>query len=281
MSAARASLSIGVAIGAVGADARWWLESARRLDDAGYSGVWCWDHFVGKGDPTVPVLEQWTTLAAAAAVTRRIGIGSWVANVMHRHPAVLAREAATVQGISSGRLTLGIGIGGSDRGHHAYGIDFPDPHERAARLEEAVAVIRALWTGGPVTRPGRYYRLEGAVAFPRQEPIPRILVGGGTPAGVRLAARIGDGWAAESPGYEHLRGRYLEALAGTGRSRADVRIVVGFGGGRTGVDALAGSPWILARAETTARWSELDVDEVVLTARTQADIDGLVAAGER
>ena len=274
-------LPVGVAIGSVGADVAWWLESARRLDEAGYAGAWCWDHVMGKGDPTVPVLEQWTTLAAAAAVTRRIGIGSWVSNVMNRHPAMLARMAGTVQAISGGRLTLGIGIGGFPREHRAYGIDFPDAAERAARLEEAIGVIRALWTGGPVTVPGRFYPLDEAVAFPRPEPVPRVLVGAGTPAGVRLAARAGDGWAAESDTYESLRDRYLEALAAAGRSRADVRIVVGYGGGRTGVDALTGSPWLEAPGETAARWAALGADEIVVTARTTADIDRLVAARER
>jgi alkanesulfonate monooxygenase SsuD/methylene tetrahydromethanopterin reductase-like flavin-dependent oxidoreductase (luciferase family) len=274
-------LPVGVAIGSVGADVAWWLESARRLDEAGYAGAWCWDHVMGKGDPTVPVLEQWTTLAAAAAVTRRIGIGSWVSNVMNRHPAMLARMAGTVQAIGGGRLTLGIGIGGFPREHHAYGIDFPDAAERAARLEEAIGVIRALWTGGPVTVPGRFYPLDEAVAFPRPEPAPRILVGAGTPAGVRLAARAGDGWAAESDAFESLRDRYFEALAAAGRSRRDVRIVVGFGGGRTGVDALAGSPWLEAPGETAARWAALGADEIVLTARTTADIDLLVAGGGR
>jgi alkanesulfonate monooxygenase SsuD/methylene tetrahydromethanopterin reductase-like flavin-dependent oxidoreductase (luciferase family) len=271
-------LPVGVAIGSIGADATWWLESARRLDEAGYAGVWCWDHMMGKGDPTVPVLEQWTMLAAAAATTSRIGIGSWVSNVMNRHPAMLARIAGTAQAVSDGRLTLGIGIGGFLREHRAYGIDFPDAPQRADRLEEAIAVIRALWTGGPVTRPSRFYPLEAAVAFPRPEPAPRILVGAGTPAGVRLAARAGDGWAAEADTYEALRERYVEALAAAGRPRTDVRVVLGFGGGRTGVDALAVSPWIEAPGETAARWADLGADEIVLTARTAADIDRLLTA---
>ena len=269
---------IGVALGSIGVDAAWWLASARRLDEAGYARIWCWDHFMGKGEPTVPVLEQWTTLAAAAAVTRRIGIGSWVANVMNRHPAVLARETATVQAISGGRLTLGIGIGGFAREHRAYGISFPGVSERVARLEEAIAVIRALWTGGPVTRPSPFYPLEDAVAFPRPDPLPSILVGAASLGGVRLAARAGDGWAAESDTYEKVRDHYLEALADEGRARNAVRVVVGFGGGKSGVDALAGSPWIEAPAETAARWAELGADEVVLTARTTADIDRLVDA---
>jgi len=274
-------LRIGVAIGSVGAEADWWLENARRLDEAGYAGIWCWDHVMGKGDPSVPVLEQWTTLAAAAAITHRIGLGSWVANVMNRHPAVLARMAGTVQAIAGGRLTLGIGIGGFPREHRAYGIEFPEARERAERLEEAIGVIRALWTGGPVTRPGHFYALDGASAFPQPDPVPPILVGAGTPAGVRLAARAADGWAAEEPTFEGLRERYLDALAGAGRTRAAVRIAVGFGGGRTGVDALAGSPWIEDPAGTAARWAELGADEVVLTARTTADVDRLIEAAAR
>ena len=158
-------LPIGVALGSVGATAAWWLESARRLDAAGYRGLWCWDHFVGQGDRTVPVVEQWTILAAAAGATSRIGLGTFVTNVMNRHPAVVARMAGTLQGASGGRFTLGIGIGGAPREHRAYGIEFPDVDERVARLEEAVAVIRALWTGGPVTRPSRFYPLLDAHAF--------------------------------------------------------------------------------------------------------------------
>ncbi len=173
------------------------MESAQRLEAAGYRGVWSWDHFTGRGDPTVPVLEQWTILSVAAGATSRIGIGTFITNVMNRHPGVVARMASTLQEASGGRFTLGIGIGGAPKEHRAYGIDFPAVEERVARLEEAVAVIRALLTGGPVTCPGRFYPLDGAYAFPRPDPAPRILIGGGSRAGVRLAARIGDGWAAE------------------------------------------------------------------------------------
>jgi alkanesulfonate monooxygenase SsuD/methylene tetrahydromethanopterin reductase-like flavin-dependent oxidoreductase (luciferase family) len=279
---ARSRLPIGVALGSIGVDAAWWLESARRLDEAGYDGLWCWDHFIGKGERTVPVLEQWTMLSAAAAATGRIGIGSWISNVMNRHPAVLARMAGTVQALSGGRLTLGIAIGGHPAEHRAYGIDFPGVAERVARHEEGVAVIRALWTGGPVRRPSRFYPLHDAVAFPRPEPLPSVLVGAGTPAGVRLAARIGDGWAAESDTFEKLIDRYLEALAAEERPRDSVRIVVGFGGGKTGVDALAASPWIEAPDETAAQWQARGIDEVLVTARTTADVDRLVeAAGRR
>jgi G6PDH family F420-dependent oxidoreductase len=274
-------LPIGVALGSVGATAAWWLESARRLEAAGYRGVWCWDHFTGQGDRTVPVLEQWTILSAVAGATSRIGLGTFVTNLMNRHPAVVARMASTLQGVSDGRFTLGIGIGGAPREHRAYGIDFPDVDERVERLEEAVAVIRALWTGGPVTRPSRYYPLEDAYAVPAPEPAPRILVGGGSPRGVRIAARIGDGWAAEIDDFERLLPLYRDALAAEGRSLDDAWIALGFGGGKTGVDALPGSPWIEAPREAWARWAALGVDEAIVTARTANDVDALVAAVER
>lgn len=274
-------LPIGVTLGSIGATADWWLESARRLDAAGYRGIWSWDHFTGRGDPAVPVVEQWTILAAAAAATKRIGIGTFVTNVMNRHPAVVARMASTLQGASGGRFTLGIGIGGAPKEHRAYGIEFPEPADRAARLEEAVAVIRALWTGGPVTRPSSFYPLDGAYAFPAPVPAPRILIGGGSPAGVRIAARIGDGWAAENDRFEELLPRYRDALAAVGRSADDDWIALGFGGGKTGVDALTTSPWVAAPRDEWARYAEQGVDEVIVTARTTADVDALVAAVDR
>jgi G6PDH family F420-dependent oxidoreductase len=274
-------LPLGVAIGAVGATPEWWLESARRLEAAGYRGVWCWDHFVGQGAKTVPVVEQWTILAAAAGATSRIGVGTFVTGITRRHPAVIARMASTLQGASGGRFTLGIGIGGGEKEHLAYGLDFPDADERAARLEEAVAVIRALWTGGPVTRSSPYYPVEDAHAFPVPEPTPRILIGGGSPRGVRIAARIGDGWAAEIDQFERLLPIYRDALAAGGRSMGDAWIALGFGGGKSGVDALGGSPWIEAPRETWARYADMGVDEAIVTARTTNDIDALVHAVDR
>jgi G6PDH family F420-dependent oxidoreductase len=274
-------LPIGVSLGSIGATASWWLESARRLEAAGYRGLWSWDHFVGKGDKTVPVLEQWTILAAAAGATSRIGLGTFVSNVMNRHPAVVARMAGTLQGATGGRFTLGIGIGGSPAEHRAYGIEFPDVDERVERLEEAVGVIRALWTGGPVSRPGRFYPLEAAHAFPPPEPAPRILIGGGSPRGVRLAARIGDGWAAEIEHFDRLLPAYRDALAAEGRTLDGAWIAVGFGGGRSGQDALGGSPWIEAPRETWARYAEAGADEAIVTARTTNDVDALVAAVDR
>jgi G6PDH family F420-dependent oxidoreductase len=276
-----ASPRIGVTIGTVGATAEWWLESARRLDDAGYTALWGWDHFVGKGDRTVPVVEITSTLAAAAVATKRAALGTFVLNVMNRHPAVVARTASTIQAISGGRLRLGIGIGGYAGEHVAYGIAFPDVSERAARLEEAIAVIRALWNGGPVTYEGRYYALAAAHAWPRPQPAPPILVGAQSPNGVRIAAQLGDGWAAEVPTYESLRARYEDVLAEAGKPRDSQLVVVGFNAGRSGEESLRDSPWIDAPRESWEEWRSRGADEVTVTARTTADIDALVRARER
>jgi alkanesulfonate monooxygenase SsuD/methylene tetrahydromethanopterin reductase-like flavin-dependent oxidoreductase (luciferase family) len=273
-------LPIGVTIRSIRAEPGWWLESARRLDEAGYSGLWSWDHFMGKGDTTVPVVEGWTILAMAAAITRQVTVGTFVANVMNRHPAVLARMASTLQIASAGRLILGMGIGGAPREHAAYGIDFPEPKERVARLEEAVATIRALWTGGPVTRESAFYPLNEATAFPVPVPPPRIVIGGETAAGARLAGRIGDGWTAFDDNFEQNLPLYLQALETSGKRREDQLVLVGFQGDWLGDSAIADTGWVQAPGETWQRWKEAGADGAILLARTTEDVDALVEAAE-
>lgn len=219
-------MRLGVNLTAIGVTAAWWLSAARRLEAAGFDAVWCWDHFLSRGDPTDPVLECWTTLAATAAVTERIHVGSLVTNVMNRHPAVLARMAATVQDVAHGRLEIGIGIGGFPGEHEALGIPFPPPPERAEHLEEAVQVLRLLWTGGPVSFDGRHYRLADARAHPVPRPTPRLIIGGETPAGARLAARVGDAWATDANGLPRDRQAFLDGVAAAGRRPEDVAVVV-------------------------------------------------------
>ena len=276
-----APLPVGVCIRAIRAEPRWWLESARRLDAAGYSGVWCWDHFMGRGEPTVPVVESWTILSMAAAATHHMTVGPFVLNVMNRHPAVVARMASTLQNASGGRLILGIGIGGAPKEHEAYGIDFPAVPERVARLEEAVAVIRALWTGGPVTRDSPFYPLRDAYAHPIPTPPPPIIVGGETAAGARLAGRVGDGWSAFVDNFEANMPTYLESLAASGRQREDQRVIVGFQGDWLSDESIVGSPWVTAPRDTWESWRAAGADGAIVLARTTADVDALVGAAER
>jgi alkanesulfonate monooxygenase SsuD/methylene tetrahydromethanopterin reductase-like flavin-dependent oxidoreductase (luciferase family) len=281
MKPAGGRLPIGVSLATMGVPFEWWRESGQRLEAAGYEGLWSWDHFTTKGSRPNTVLEAWTTLTAMAALTSRVTLGTFVANVMNRHPAVLARMAATFQEVSGGRLVIGIGIGGHPREHRQYGIPFPGIPERVARLEEAIAVLRALWTGGPVDLPGPFYPLHEAIALPPADPRPPIIVGAQSPAGVRLAARVGDGWTCPPERFARLQPIYREALDGAGRDRSTVRVVVGFEAGRAGEDALAGSPWVADPTAELRRWQTLGADAVVVTARTTADVERLVDAANR
>jgi len=271
-------LPIGVCLRAIRAEPDWWLESARRLDAAGYAGLWCWDHFMGRGDKTVPVVEAWTVLAMAAAQTSRVTVAPFVLNVMNRHPALVARMASTLHIASGGRLILGIGIGGAPAEHAAYGMDFPEPPERVARLEEAIAVIRALWTGGPITRASPYFPLREAYAHPAPNPPPRIIIGGETPAGARLAGRIGDGWSAFDDNFEANLPRYLESLADAGRRRDDQTVLVGFQGDWLGEDSFRDSAWYHEPRPTWERWQTAGADGVIVLARSTDDVDALVDA---
>jgi alkanesulfonate monooxygenase SsuD/methylene tetrahydromethanopterin reductase-like flavin-dependent oxidoreductase (luciferase family) len=275
-------LPIGVCLRSIRATPGWWLESARRLDEAGFAGVWSWDHFIGKGEPTVPVVEAWTILSMAAAQTSHVTVGTFVMNVMNRHPALVARMASTLQIASDGRCVLGIGIGGAPKEHEAYGIDFPAAPERVARLEEAVAVIRALWTGGPVTRPSPFYPLQDAVAHPVPQPPPRIIVGGETRPGAELAARIGDGWNTFDDNFESNLPVYLDALEEAGRDRADQTILVGFQGGwDKHASVVLDSGWVNEPLATWERWREAGADGVIVLARTTEDVDALVESVAR
>lgn len=276
MTHAGVRLPIGVSIRTIRAEPRWWLDSARRLDEAGFAGVWAWDHFMGRGDVTVPAVECWTALAMAVSATSRVTVGSFVLNVMNRHPGIVARMASTMQIASGGRLIVGIGIGGHPREHEAYGIDFPAAPERAARLEEAVAVIRALWTGGPVTRPSPFYPLRNAAAYPVPDPPPPIIIGGETLAGARLAGRIGDGWTTFDDNFESNLPVYLESLAASGRRRADQRLYVGFQRDWLSDVTLVDSPWVAEPRATWERWREAGADGAIVLARSTGDIDALV-----
>jgi alkanesulfonate monooxygenase SsuD/methylene tetrahydromethanopterin reductase-like flavin-dependent oxidoreductase (luciferase family) len=140
-----------------------------------------------------------------------------------RHPGLLARMAAAVDGLSGGRLTLGLGAGWNEAEHAAFGIRLPPLKERFDRLEEGVAVIRALWSGGPVSYQGQYYALHDATAFPRpvQRPAPPLLIGGdGEMRLLGIVARHADEWNSHAPGpdaYRAKRVRLEEHCRAVGR----------------------------------------------------------------
>ena len=178
-----------------------WEEIRRRVrfaEDAGFAGVWLFDHFTALyGDPEGPCLEGWTLLAALAAATERVRLGTLVTGITYRHPSVLAAQAITVDHASGGRLDLGLGAAWHAREHRALGIAFPSTRQRVERLEEAVEVIRLLMTTDGATYDGRHYGLQDATYRPRpvQRPHPPLWIGAGGPRRtLPLAARVADVW---------------------------------------------------------------------------------------
>jgi alkanesulfonate monooxygenase SsuD/methylene tetrahydromethanopterin reductase-like flavin-dependent oxidoreductase (luciferase family) len=155
------------------------------------------DHLHPPGMPAVPSFEAWTTATALAAVTERIRIGHLVLANDLRHPAVLAKMAVTLDHVSDGRLDVGLGSGSWAPDFAAYGLPFPPPAERAARLDEALAVLRLLFTEAAPSFAGRWYRLKEAPSLPRpvQHPHPPIHVGGaGERRTLPVVARHADVW---------------------------------------------------------------------------------------
>jgi len=157
-------------------------------EEAGFDGVWLYDHLAGSVHRERTVVECWTTLTAIAAVVPRIAIGPMVLNVANRDPGTLAVMAATLQDMSGGRLLLGIGAGGGRdtpyaNEQYALGRAVPGDRGRRAAVEGAVAQLHRVWSG----------TVDGVGGFPRPEPAPPVIVGGFGPKMAELAGRIGDG----------------------------------------------------------------------------------------
>ncbi len=161
---------------------------AQMAESLGFDSFWCTDH---------PMLghDCWTTLAAVAAVTRTIRLGTQVSCVSYRNPVLLARMAADIDAISNGRLVLGLGSGDLAREFQQLGLAYPTIQERQAALEEAIGIIRPLLRGETVTFAGKYHRADGAVLPPppvQQPYIPLLLAGGGERTTLRQVARYAD-----------------------------------------------------------------------------------------
>ena len=174
------------------------VEQAQAAESAGFRLVTVMDHVYqigGVGGIDEPMLEGWTTLAALARETSRVQLGTLVTGVTYRNPALLAKQATTLDTISGGRALLGLGAAWNDVEHAGYGYEFPPIRERMDRLEEALTIIRAMFTEERPSFSGRYYRIEEALNVPRpvQAGGPPILVGGGgEQRTLKIAARFAD-----------------------------------------------------------------------------------------
>jgi len=173
------------------------LALGQHVAATGWDGMWLADHFMpNEADTSTPWPEAWTTLAALAPQVPSIRLGTLVTGNTYRHPAVLAKMAATVDHISGGRLVLGIGSGWQENEHQQYGIEFGTVRQRLDRLEEACAMIKSLFNEPSANFEGRFYTLKDATLEPKplQPNLPLMVGGGGEKVTLRITARYADEW---------------------------------------------------------------------------------------
>jgi probable F420-dependent oxidoreductase len=163
-------------------------EAAREIEALGYDAILLADHFEQGWFAVGP------SLVAAAEATTTLRVGSLVYSNNFRHPALLAREAATIDVLTDGRLELGIGAGYEAPEYAQTGIDLPPPGERVERLAETLSIVKGLWAQGPLSQQGKYYTISDMEGWPKpvQQPHPPIQVGGGGRRMLALAAQEAD-----------------------------------------------------------------------------------------
>ncbi|MBT4494822.1 MAG: TIGR03560 family F420-dependent LLM class oxidoreductase [Gammaproteobacteria bacterium] len=173
------------------------LSLGKHIAATGWDGLWLADHFMPNAEDTSsPWPEAWTTLAALAPQVPNVRLGTMVTGNTYRHPAVLAKMAATLDHISDGRLILGLGSGWQENEHQQYGIEFSTVRGRLERLEEACQVIKKLFTEKQANFAGSYYTLDNASLEPKpkQDRLPLLIGGGGEKVTLRITATYADEW---------------------------------------------------------------------------------------
>ena len=200
-----------------------WFRLAQTAEDLGYESLCRSDHLTGLGGASKrPSLETWTSLTALATRTRRIRFGPLVSPLTFYHPALLAKMAAAVDGLSGGRLDLGLGAGWNEHEHTMFGVPFLTLKERLDRLEAGARLIRSLEQGQPVTLKQPHFPLEKAESFP----LPatgryRIVIGGrGEKRTLKIVAEFADEWnvtRVDIPGFVQKRAVLADHCRAFGR----------------------------------------------------------------
>jgi alkanesulfonate monooxygenase SsuD/methylene tetrahydromethanopterin reductase-like flavin-dependent oxidoreductase (luciferase family) len=172
------------------------ISQCNYIEELGYDSIWVGDHFSNRIIQSDPFFDAWTTLAALAARTNRIRLGSLVTNFISRNPTLVARQALSVDHISNGRLELGLGAGVYPEDHSMAGVDFWQPRERVDRFRESIQIVDQMLQNEETSFEGVYYSIEGAILNPEpvQKPRPPITVaalGGRT---IQIAAEFADCW---------------------------------------------------------------------------------------
>jgi probable F420-dependent oxidoreductase len=202
-----------------------WRDTVRQAEDLGFSTLFTCDHYFGPGDIAEasnhrPVeLAPLSAIAVAAAWSRTLRVGCRVWCCDYHHPVVLAKEMATLDLLSDGRLEVGLGAGWIEAEYQGLGIPMDSPGTRIERLEEYVQVLRAHFTGEPVQVQGRHVQVSGFEGrpLPVQRPHPPIMIGGGSPKVLRLAGRLAD---VVSLNYDNSSGRLGPSAFASSRQNA-------------------------------------------------------------
>jgi probable F420-dependent oxidoreductase len=171
--------------------------TAERAEALGFHSVSLDDHFFMRGlmeGPQSPHLECFTTLSAIAALTKRVRLVQMVTSMSYRNPALLAKMTSTLDQISGGRVTVGVGAGWFREEYAAYNFPYPSNAERIEQLAEGIKVLKAMWTEDEPTYHGRYFKIDKAWNFPRpaQKPYPPLLIGGSGKKVLEITAAEGD-----------------------------------------------------------------------------------------
>lgn len=212
-------------------DVTWedWRAIAAACEEHGVGTLFRSDHYLSVDDRRERgSLDAWTTIAALAAVTTRLRLGTLVSPATFRHPAVLAKAVVTADHVSGGRVELGLGAGWWEREHEAYGIPLPEVGPRLDALEEQLRLVPRYWEPGPFSLEGRYYSAKDLDALPKpvQRPRPPLILGGkGGPRSLRLAARYADEYNTVMSTAEEIaevRRRLDEACEAEGRDPASL-----------------------------------------------------------
>jgi alkanesulfonate monooxygenase SsuD/methylene tetrahydromethanopterin reductase-like flavin-dependent oxidoreductase (luciferase family) len=254
--------------------------AAMAAEEAGFDGLWTWDHLRDPdADSDTGVPEVMTVLAALAEVTRRIALGPLVLNVANRHPGLLANMAATIQQVSGGRLLLGLGAGGHRRLPYAaeqqmLGLSVEPDAARAQRVAEASQILRRLWAGDGTSFTGTHYRLERPSGYLRADPPPPVIVGGFGPRMAAIAGRHADGFNTQA-GHPRLK-ELLEVArrehAAAGRDPARF-VATAF----AGLDAR----WLPSDSSHRAPLARLGLDRLILLVSPPFDANQIRAAGRQ
>ena len=204
-----------------------WQTITSRIEQMGFAGIFCCDHFCSPGEDTLDSLEVFTALTELASRSKRIHFGTLVAPFSFRDPVMLARQAMAIDDLSAGRMILGVGAGWNQREHSMFGYSLGDIQARMDRFEEGLEVVSRLVRGsGPANYEGQFYTLADAEMLPRPVRPTPILVGGSGPRRtLPLVARFADIWNYYGP-LEGFRDRSMlldDLLRDAGRQPEEVK----------------------------------------------------------